>query len=153
MKSQFIRHTSKSLIRLPSREYGPHPEPERFVTRWISRDGYTQEEWEEYSRKYRQSFNNHDVETERRQAEAAEYEAHQRSIQEWEARVKAQELDNPAIPCGPTPAGTSSMRALPDVHAALRQNDPKMASFSQPVVKKAPPSSGRPMPSVFQSDA
>ena len=45
------------------------------------------------------------------------------------------------------------MRALPDVHAALRQNDPKMASFSQPVVKKAPPSSGRPMPSVFQSDA
>ena len=33
------------------------------------------------------------------------------------------------------------------------QNDPKMASFSQPVVKKAPPSSGRPMPSVFQSDA
>ena len=38
-------------------------------------------------------------------------------------------------------------------HATLRQNDPKMASFSQPAVKKAPPSSGRPMPSVFQSDA
>ena len=81
------------------------------------------------------------------------YEAHLRSIQEWEAKVKARELDNAALPCGPTPDGTSSMRALPDVHAALRQNDPKMASFSQPVVKKAPPSSGRPMPSVFQSDA
>ena len=140
-------------LRLPSREYGPHPEPERFVTRWISRDGYTQEEWEDYFRKYRQTFNNHDMETERRQAEAAENEAHERSIKEWEAQVKAANLDSPFIPSGPPPVGTSSMRALPDVHAALRQNDPKMASFSQPVVKKAPPSSGRPMPSVFQSDA
>ena len=86
------------------------------------------------------------MERDRQQAEAAEYQAHQRSIKEWEARVKAQDLDNPAIPCGPTPEGTSSMRALPNVHAALRQNDPKMASFSQPVVKKAPPSSGRSMP-------
>ena len=93
------------------------------------------------------------MEKERQQAEAAEYEAHQRSIQEWEARVKVQDLDNPAIPCGPTPEGISSTRALPDVHEALRQNDPRMASFSQPVVKKAPPSSGRPMPCVFQSDA
>ena len=94
-----------------------------------------------------------DMEREGRQAEAAEYEAHLRSIQEWEARVKASELDNAAIPCGPTPEGTSSMRVLPHVHATLRQNDPKMASFSQPAVKKAPPTSGRPMPSVFQSDA
>ena len=117
-------------LRLPSREYGPHPEPERFVTRWVSRDGYTQEEWEAYFRKHRQAWSNHDMENERQQAEAAEHEAHQRSIQEWEARVKAQELDNPAIPCGPTPAGTSSMRALPDVHEALRQNDPRMASYS-----------------------
>ena len=45
------------------------------------------------------------------------------------------------------------MRALPDVRDALRQNDPKMASYSQPVVKKAPPTSGRPMPSAFYSDA
>ena len=51
-------------------------------------------------------------------------------------------LDNAAIPCGPAPSGTSSMRAPPNVHAALRQNDPKMASFSQPAVKKAPPTSG-----------
>ena len=43
--------------------------------------------------------------------------------------------------------------ALPDVHEALRQNDPRMVSHSQPVVKKAPPSSGRPMPSIFHSDA
>ena len=86
-----------------------------------------------------------DMERERRRAEAAEYQAHQRSIQEWEAQIEARGLDNAAVPCGPTPAGTSSLRALPNVHAALRQNDPKMASFSQPAVKKAPPTSGRPM--------
>ena len=44
------------------------------------------------------------------------------------------------------------MRVLPDVHAALRQNDPSMATHSQPVLKKAPPSTGRPMPAGFYSD-
>ena len=131
-------------LRLPTREYGPHEEPEKFVTRWISRDGYTQEEWEAYFHKHREAWSNHDMEKERRQAEAAEYEAHQRSIKEWEARAQASELHYPFIPCGPTPAGTSSIRALPDVHEALRQNDPRMVSHSQPVVKKAPPSTGRP---------
>ena len=95
---------------------------------------------------------NYDMERERQQAAAAEHEAHQRSIQEWEARVQASDLRHPAIPSGPTPAGISSMRALPDVHDALRQNDPRMASHSQPVVKKAPPSLGRPRPSAFYSD-
>ena len=140
-------------LRLPTREYGPHEEPEKFVTRWVSRGGYTQEEWEAYFRKHRQAWSNHDMERERRRAEAAEYEAHQRSIKEWETRVQASDLHYPAIPCGPTPEGTSSMRALPDVHEALRQNDPRMVSHSQPVVKKAPPSTGRPKPSVFYSDA
>ena len=140
-------------LRLPSREYGPHPEPERFVTRWIVREGETQEEWDDYFRKFRQAWSNEDMERERQQAEAAEYEAHQRSIQEWEAKVKARELDNAALPCGPTPEGTSSMRALPNVHEALRQNDPKMTSYSQPVVKKAPPTLGRARPSAFYSDA
>ena len=44
------------------------------------------------------------------------------------------------------------MRALPDVHAALRQNDPSSVAHSQPVVKKAPPSMGRPLPSGLYSD-
>ena len=44
------------------------------------------------------------------------------------------------------------MRVLPNVHDALRQNDPKATSFSQPVVKKAPPTLGRARPSVFYSD-
>ena len=43
--------------------------------------------WEAYFRKHRQTWSNHDMEKERRRAEAAEYEAHQRSIKEWEARV------------------------------------------------------------------
>ena len=94
-----------------------------------------------------------DMETERRQAEAAEHEAHQRSIQEWEAKLQARELDNAALPSGPAPQGTSSMRVLPNVHDALRQNDPKTTSFSQPVVKKAPPTLGRPRPSAFYSGA
>ena len=92
------------------------------------------------------------MEIERQQAEAAEHEARQRSIQEWDAQIRARNLDNDALPSGPTPEGPSSMRVLPDVHAALRQNDPK-ASFSQPVVKKAPPTLGRQRPSAFYSEA
>ena len=44
------------------------------------------------------------------------------------------------------------MRVLPSVHAALRQNDPSMVTGSQPLLKKAPPSTGRPMPKGFYSD-
>ena len=91
----------------------------------------------------------HDMEKERRRAEAAEHEAHQRSIDEWEAKLQAQELDNAALPSGPTPQGTSSMRVLPNVHEVLRQNDPRVTSFSQPVVKKAPPTLDRARPAVF----
>ena len=140
-------------LRLPSLEYGPHPEPERWVTRWITRDDCAPEEWEEYFRKYRQTFNNYDMERERQQAEAAENEAHERSIKEWEAQMKAQGMDHPALPSGPTPQGISSQRVLPRVHEALRQNDPSVTSYSQPAVKKAPPTSGRPMPSVFHSES
>ena len=93
-----------------------------------------------------------DMEQERRRAEAAEHEAHERSIKEWEAMIKARELDNPALPSGPTPQGTSSMRVLPKVHEALRQNDPRVTSYSQPAVKKAPPTLDRPRPAVFYSD-
>ena len=35
-----------------------------------------------------------------------------------------------ALPSGPTPQGTSSMRVLPNVHEALRQNDPQARFFS-----------------------
>ena len=50
-------------LRLPSREYGPHPEPERFASRYILNDGtMTQEADEELTRKAAQSFNNRDME-------------------------------------------------------------------------------------------
>ena len=88
----------------------------------------------------------------REQAQAAEHEAHERSIREWDAQIQARGLDTPALPSGPPPQGISSQRVLPSVHEALRQNDPSVTSHSQPAVKKAPPTCGRPMPSVFYSE-
>ena len=60
--------------------------------------------------------------------------------------------DHPSVPRGPPPKETSSMRVLPNVHEAFRQNDPSMATGSQPVLKKALPSTRRPMPKGFYSD-
>ena len=114
---------------------------------------WTPEEFDALLRKARQAFNNQDMERDIEAEVQREKEAHERSIKEWEARIAAQTLpDHHDIPRGPPPSGTSSMRALPDVHAALRQNDPSKATHSQPVVKKAPPSTGRQMPSGFYSD-
>ena len=127
-------------LQLPSLEYGPRPEPERFAIRFILNDGsLPQEEYEELARKAAQAFNNRDMERERREAAAAEHEAHERSIKEWEAQMEAKGMDHPAIPSGPTPQGISSQRVLPRVHEALRQNDPSVTAYSQPAVKKAPP--------------
>ena len=90
---------------------------------------------------------------ERHESRTTEKEAHERSIREWQAQVDSQDFtDHPSIPRGPPPKETSSMRALPNVHEAFRQNDPSMATGSQPVLKKAPPSTGRPMPKGFYSD-
>ena len=94
----------------------------------------------------------HDGENARRQAQAAENEAHERSIREWEAQMQAKGLDAPALPRGPPPKRISSQRVLPQVHEVLRQNDPRGLSHSQPAVKKVPPTSGRDMPSVFYSE-
>ena len=91
-----------------------------------------------------------DMERARKEAEAAEHEAHERSIAEWEAKLQAKALDHPALPSGPTPQAASSMRELPNVHEALRQNDP-VTPWSQPVVKKAPPTLGRARPAAFYS--
>ena len=141
-------------LRLPTSECGPREEPERFVTRWMVNDGrWTAEEFDALLRKARQEFNNRDMERDIEDAIQREKEAHERSIKEWEARIATQELkDHHDIPRGPPPAGSLSVRVLPDVHAALRQNDPSMATHSQPALKKAPPSTGRPMPAGFYSD-
>ena len=57
----------------------------------------------------------HDMERERRQAEAAEHEAHERSIREWDAQIQARGLDAPSLPRDPPPQGISSQRELPRV--------------------------------------
>ena len=43
----------------------------------------------------------------------------------------------------------SQPRALPQAHGALRANDPQHPSTERTIVKKAPPSSGRPIPAGF----
>ena len=141
-------------LQLPTIEHGPREEPERFVSRYIPNDGsLTRQAYDALLRRAAQTFNNQDMEREIEDAVQREQEAHDRSVKEWEARIAAQELkDHHDIPLGPAPSGTSSMRALPNVHDALRQNDPSKATHSQPVVKKAPPSMGRPMPAGFYSD-
>ena len=81
-----------------------------------------------------------------------QYKEFNRSMEEWKAQVESRGFkDHPAIPYGPPPKETSSMRALPDVHDALRQNDPSRAPTSQPILKKAPPTTGRSRPAAFYS--
>ena len=93
-------------LQLPSLEYGPRPEPERFATRFVLNDGtLPQEEYEELARKAAQAFNNCDMEKQRQRAQNAEHEAHEQSIREWDAQIKAQGLDAPALPSGPPPQG------------------------------------------------
>ena len=54
------------------------------------------------------------------------------SMEEWKAQVESQGFkDHPAIPFGPPPKETSSMRVLPDVHDALRQTVPRLQGRSQ----------------------
>ena len=141
-------------VQLPTGMIGPQEEPEQFPSKFILNDGrWTAEEHEELLRKAAQAWNYRDWSRERREAELREKEAHERSIQEWQAQVDSKGLkDHASIPRGPPPKETSSMRVLPNVHEALCQNDPSLATGSQPVLKKAPPSTGRPMPKGFYSD-
>ena len=129
-------------LQLPTREIGPREEPEEFPTRFILNDGrWSEEEHEALLRKAAQAWNCRDMDRELEDAVQREKEAHEQSIKAWEARIALQELpDHPGIPRGPPPKETSSMRVLPDVHAAVRQNDPSMIAGSQPVLKKALPS-------------
>ena len=105
-------------------------------------------------RKAAQGVNQWDWNREAREAALREKEEHDRSVEEWKAQVEGRGFpDHPAIPFGPPPKGTSSMRVLPNVHEALRQNDPSMSPGSQPVLKKAPPSAGRPRPKASYSES
>ena len=127
-------------LQLPTREIGPRPEPEVYPTRFIVNDGqcqWTPEEHDEELRKAAQAVNLYAWNREAREEEAErQNKEFIRSMNEWKAEVESRGFKNhPSVPHGPPPKGTSCMRALPNVHDALRQNDPSKAPASQPMLR------------------
>ena len=100
----------------------------------------TPEEHEEVLCKAAQAGNNQVWNWEAREEADRRNQEFVRNMEQWKKQVESRGFaDHPSIPHRPPPKGTSSMRALPDVHDALRQNDPSKAPMSQPILKKAPP--------------
>ena len=140
-------------LQLPTREYDPQEEPERYATRFVVNEGqWAPEEHEQVLRKACQAINAQYWNREARlEAERANREYAQ-SMADWRTRADAMGLKaHPAAPQGPPPKGVSSMQVLPNVHEALRQHDPtSKAPASQPSLpKKAPPTTGKGMPAGF----
>ena len=107
-------------LQLPTREYGPHPEPEVYPCRFVMSDGQWTEA--EHEAQAPQPTNLHvwnrevRAEAERRNREFAQ------SMADWRTRVEGAGFKaHPAVPHGPPPKCVSSMRVLPDVHDALRR--------------------------------
>ena len=113
----------------------------------------TPEEHVEVLRKAAQAGSYYAWNREAREEAERQNQEYVRSMSEWKAEVESRGFkDHPSIPHGPPPKRTSSMRALPNVHDALRQNDPSKAPASQPILaKKAPPTTGRGRPAGFYS--
>ena len=147
--------TSPRMIDPQVREWPlDREEPERYPTRFIVNDGqWTPAEHEEELCKASQAGNYKDWNREAREAAERHNIEFNRSMAEWKREVESRGFkDHPSIPHGPPPKRTSSMRALPDVDDALRQNDPSKAPASQPILpKKAPPTTGRGRPAAFYS--
>ena len=58
---------------------------------------------------------------------------------EWKREVESRGFkDHPSVPYGPPPKGISSMRALPEVHDALRQNDPSKLKHHSRAFQRKP---------------
>ena len=141
-------------LQLPTREIGPRPEPEVYPIRYIVNDGgWTPEEHVEVLRKAAQAGSYCAWNREAHEEAERQNQEYVRSMNEWKAEVESRGFkDHPAVPHGPPPKGTSSMRALQNVHDALRQNYPSKAPASQPILaKKAPPTTGRGRPAGFYS--
>ena len=89
----------------------------------------------------------------RRDAAEREWLEHQAATQRWEAQMReAGYLPTHRIPAGPPPVAIQTdaqPRALPQVHAALRSNDPKAPTSQLVVAKKPPPTTGKPLPKGF----
>ena len=145
-------------LQIPTRgrEIGPREEPERYPTRFIVNDGqWTPEEHEEQLCTKQLKHGNYDMTWNPEAREEAERHSQefQRGMAAWKREVESRGFkDHPSVPYGPPPKRISSMRALPEVHDALRQNDPSKAPASQPILpKKAPPTTGRTRPAAFYS--
>ena len=112
-------------LQLPTREVGPREEPKKYPTRYIVNDGqWNPEEHEEELRKAAQAGKFYAWNREAREEAERHNQEFMRSMAEWKTQVESRGFkDHPSVPYGPPPKGTSSMRALPDVHDALRQND------------------------------
>ena len=137
-----------------SHSYGPQEEPERYVNPYVMNYGHlTPEEHQRELDEARRATLPVRWERERREEAEREAKEHWEASQRWQAQVvSAGFISDPNVPVGLPPMGINTdprPRALPDVHQALRANNPK-APTSQPVIaKKAPPSTGRPLPRAF----
>ena len=140
-------------LQLPSREYGPQEEPERYATRFVVNDGqWTPEEHEVQLRQAPQATNTHLWNREARESAERANREYAPQMEDWRARVEAAGFKaTPAVPQGPPPKGVSSSRVLPNVHEALRPNDPtsKAPSTQPSLPKKAPPTTGQGIPAGF----
>ena len=75
---------------------------------------------------------------------------HDCQVRKWEAQMKAAGWwDQAAPPPAEGPATDSGFRALPMVHDALHRDDPKAPATQGSLPKKAPPTTGKGMPSGF----
>ena len=131
---------------IQGRVFGPQPEPERYASPYVMNDGqWTPEEHEAELRRAAQAVNDQQRNRQRREeAERADRE-HARQMEQWTAHMRAAGFIESPVPQGPPPKGVSSARVLPNVHEALRQNDPtpKAPSTQPSLPKKAPPRTGR----------
>ena len=113
-------------LQLPTRECGPHSEPEQYPTRYVMNGGqWAQDEHEAHLHTAAQATNLHVWNREAREEVERANREHARQMEDWRARVKATGFkESPSVPQGPPPKGVSSTRVLPNVHEALRRHEP-----------------------------
>ena len=136
-------------VQLPTREYGPRPEPEVYPTPFVMNDGqWTPQEHLAHLHKAAHATLVHVWNREAREEAERHNREYAQSMAEWRHRVQGAGFKaRPAVAHGPPPKGVSSTRVLPGVHDALRQHEPSKAPASQPALpKKAPPTTGKGMP-------
>ena len=121
-----------------SRACGPQPELERYPNPYVMNYGQLTPEQHEVDLHNAQQAVSAQARDRERQEEA-ERENRERECQreQWQAQMKAAGFLESSVPHGPPPKGISSARALPQVHQALRENDPTpQAPSTKPALPK-----------------